>query len=89
MCFHERALHCVRARRVRVVMSVPARRRRVCDVCVLSRACVRVDVSCAGVTDMCVLSRSCVALTYRVRDSYLSQEHERFGPLVHFRPLYP
>ena len=76
----------VRARRVRVVMSVPARR---CLVCVLSRACVRVDVSCAGVTVMCVLSRSCVASTYRVRDSYLSQEHERFGPLVHFRPLYP
>ena len=76
----------VHARRVRVVMSVPARRRLVCDVCVLSRACVHVDVSCAGVTVMCVLSRSCVALTYRVRDSYLSQEHERFGPLVHFRP---
>ena len=82
----------VRARRVRVVISVRARRRLVCvcvcAVCVLSRACVRVDVSCACVTVMCVLSRSCVALTSRVRDSYLSQEHERFGPLVHFRPLY-
>ena len=76
--------------RVRVVTSVRARRRLVCvcAVCVLSRVCVRVDVSCACVTVMCVLSRACVALTSRVRDSYLSQEHERFGPLVHFRPLY-
>ena len=80
----------VRARRVRVVTSVRARRRLVCvcAVCVLSRACVRVDVSCAFVTVMCVLSRACVALTSHVGDSYLSQEHERFGPLVHFRPLY-
>ena len=39
----------VRARRVRVVTSVRARRRLVCvcAACVLSRACVRVDVSCA------------------------------------------
>ena len=37
----------VRARRVRVVTSVRARRRLVCAVCVLSRACVCVDVSCA------------------------------------------
>ena len=76
--------------RVRVVTSVRARRCLVCvcAVCVLSRVCVRVDVSCACVTVMCVLSRACVALTSRVRDSYLSQEHERFGPLVHFRPLY-
>ena len=58
--------------RVRVVISVRARRRLVCvcAVCVLSRACVRVDVSCACVTVMCVLSRACVALTSRVRDSY-------------------
>ena len=75
----------VSARRVRVVMSVCARRRL---VCMLSRTCVRVDVSYACVTVMCVLSRACVALTSRVRDSYLSQEHEHFGPLVHFRPLY-
>ena len=76
------------ARRVRVVMSVRARRHLVCvcAVCALSRACVRVDVSGACVTVMCVLSRACVALTSRVRDSYLSQEHDRFGPLVHFLP---
>ena len=78
----------VRARRVRVVMSVRARRRLVCDVCVLSRACLRVDISCACVTVICVLSRSCVALTSRVRDSYFSQEHERFGPLVHIDKVY-
>ena len=51
----------VHARRVRVVTSVRARRRLVCvcAVCVLSRACVRADVSlcmCA----VCVLSRGCV-----------------------------
>ena len=83
-----RVVMSVRARRVRVVMSVRARRCLVCAMCVLSRACVRVDVSCACVTVMCVLSRACIALTFRVRASYLSQEHERFGLLVHFRPLY-
>ena len=80
----------VRARRVRVITSVRARRRLVCvcAVCVLSRACVRVDVSCACVTVMCVLSRACVALTSRVRASYLSQKYERCGPLVHYLHLY-
>ena len=80
----------VRARRVRVVTSVRARRRLecVCAVCVLSRACVRVDVSCACAPCACCHERAC-ALTSRVRASYLSQEHEHFGPLVHFRPLYP
>ena len=54
-CCHERAcastsrVRVRRVRRVRVVTSVRARRRLVCmcAVCVLSRACVRVDVSCA------------------------------------------
>ena len=51
-CCHERACAStsrVRVRRGRVVTSVRARRRLVCvcAVCVLSRACVRVDVSCA------------------------------------------
>ena len=51
-CFHERACPStsrVHVRRVRVVTSVRACRRLVCmcAVCVLSRACVRVDVSCA------------------------------------------
>ena len=80
----------VRARRVRVVTSVRARRRLVCvcAVCVLSRACVRADVSCACAPCACCHERAC-ALTSRVRASYLSQEHEHFGPLVHFRPLYP
>ena len=91
----------VRARRVRVVTSVRARRRLVCvcAVCVLSRACVRADVSCACApcaycheracaSCACCHERAC-ALTSRVRASYLSQEHEHFGPLVHFRPLYP
>ena len=77
----------VRARRVRVVTSVRARRRLVCAVCVLSRACVRADVSCACAPCACCHERAC-ALTSRVRASYLSQEHEHFGPLVHFRPLY-
>ena len=80
----------VRARRVRVVTSVRARRRLVCvcAVCVLSRAYVRADVSCACAPCACCHERAC-ALTSRVRASYLSQEHEHFGPLVHFRPLYP
>ena len=49
-CCHERACASTsRVRRVRVVTSVRARRCLVCmcAVCVLSRACVRVDVSCA------------------------------------------
>ena len=50
---HERALH----------------ERLVCvrAVCVFSRACLRVDVSCACVVVACARSRACVALTYRVR----------------------
>ncbi len=58
----------VRARRVRVVTSVRARRRLVCmcAVCVLSRACVRVDVSCACVPCPCCHERAC-APTARVR----------------------
>ena len=57
--------------RMRVVTSVHARRHLVCvcAVCVLSRACVRVDVSCACVTVMCVLSRACVALMSRVAEA--------------------
>ena len=93
MCVHSRA--CValtcrgRARRVRVVTSMCARRRLVCvcAVCVLSRACVRVYISCVCAPCACCHERAC-ALTSRVRASYLSQEHERFGPLVRFRPLY-
>ena len=55
----------VRARRVRVVTSVRARRRLVCAVCVLSRACVRVDVSCACAPWACCHERAC-APTSRV-----------------------
>ncbi len=58
-----------------------------------------IDVSCACAPCACCHERACAscaccheracALTSRVRASYLSQEHEHFGPLVHFRPLYP
>ena len=53
VCDHERALH----------------ERLVCvrAVCVFSRACLRVDVSCACVGVACARSRACVALTSRVR----------------------
>ena len=53
VCVYERALH----------------ERIVCvrAVCVLSRACLRVDVSCACVGVACARSRACVALTFRVR----------------------
>ena len=53
VCVHERALH------ERLVC--------VCAVCVFSRACLRVDVSCACVVVACARSRACVALTSRVR----------------------
>ena len=48
-CCHDRACTSTSRVRVRVVTSVRARRRLVCmcAVCVLSRACARVDVSCA------------------------------------------
>ena len=53
VCVHERALH----------------ERLVCvrAVCVFSRACLRIDVSCACVVVACARSRACVALTSRVR----------------------
>ena len=52
VCCHEHACastSSVHVRRMRVVTSMRARRRLVCmcAVCVLSQACVRVDVSCA------------------------------------------
>ena len=53
MCVHERALH-------EPLGCVRA-------VCVFSRACLRVDVSCACVIVACARSQSCVALTSRVR----------------------
>ena len=62
----------VRARRVRVVTSVRAHQRLVC--------------LCA----VCGLSRACVRVdvSCACRAAYLSQEHVRFGPLVHLWPLY-
>ena len=53
VCIHERALH-------EPLVCVRA-------VCVFSRACLRVDVSCACVIVACARSQSCVALTSRVR----------------------
>ena len=46
---------------------------------------MRADVSCACAPCACCHEPAC-ALTSRVRASYLSQEHEHFGPLVHSRP---
>ena len=63
-------------------------------VCVFSRAGVHGRLACVRGRLVCVRARRVRAFTIvrvctsRVRAAYSSQDHERFGPQVQFRPLH-